>query len=194
MGTVIYSSNNSGGRWWLTDEDWKALEAAGWIVEWCKNPCLMSDDNDKIVEISYPDTFRAPKERWLGALATRAFKTNCNTIAEAVDEWENITKKDSTKMGCSCCGQPHYFELYVDGSLVDGGPKNYDNVSAKFITIRPAPKKRIQGWIVINHGDHGQLRILPAIYGSKELAQKYADSRTSAITYIDTEEGKWDLK
>ena len=31
---VEYSSNNSGGSWWLKDEDWKALEAAGWKVVW----------------------------------------------------------------------------------------------------------------------------------------------------------------
>jgi len=31
---VEYSSNNSGGAWWLKDEDWKALEAAGWKVVW----------------------------------------------------------------------------------------------------------------------------------------------------------------
>lgn len=31
---VEYSSNNSGGHWWLEDADWKNLEAAGWKVEW----------------------------------------------------------------------------------------------------------------------------------------------------------------
>ena len=24
---IVYSSNNSGGSWWLSDEDWKNLEA-----------------------------------------------------------------------------------------------------------------------------------------------------------------------
>lgn len=31
---VEYSSNNSGGSWWLSDKHWLALEAAGWRVEW----------------------------------------------------------------------------------------------------------------------------------------------------------------
>lgn len=31
---VEYSSNNSGGGWWLKDEHWRALEDAGWEVEW----------------------------------------------------------------------------------------------------------------------------------------------------------------
>lgn len=33
-GFISYDSNNSGGRWWLKDEDWKALEDAGWHVDW----------------------------------------------------------------------------------------------------------------------------------------------------------------
>jgi len=33
-GILYYDSNNSGGSWWLKDEDWKALEEAGWTVHW----------------------------------------------------------------------------------------------------------------------------------------------------------------
>lgn len=33
-GWLEYDSNNSGGNFWLRDEDWKALEDAGWIVGW----------------------------------------------------------------------------------------------------------------------------------------------------------------
>lgn len=29
MGTIEYSSNNSGGNWWLSDQNWKDLEAEG---------------------------------------------------------------------------------------------------------------------------------------------------------------------
>lgn len=32
MGVLKYSSNNSGGSWWLTDQNWKDLEASGWVV------------------------------------------------------------------------------------------------------------------------------------------------------------------
>ena len=31
---VEYESNNSGGSWWLKDEDWIAMEKAGWDVGW----------------------------------------------------------------------------------------------------------------------------------------------------------------
>ena len=31
---VEYESNNSGGDWWLSDNDWLTLARAGWMVEW----------------------------------------------------------------------------------------------------------------------------------------------------------------
>ncbi len=31
---VEYSSNNSGGSWWLYDKDWVKLEEAGWTIIW----------------------------------------------------------------------------------------------------------------------------------------------------------------
>jgi len=31
---VEYSSNNSGGHWWLSDKDWINLESNGWDVIW----------------------------------------------------------------------------------------------------------------------------------------------------------------
>jgi hypothetical protein len=81
--TVEYSTNNSGGDWWLTDDDWRNLEKAGWEVDW-------------------------REERWLGALATRASKHN-TTLREAIAEWETITGQYSNELGCGCCGAPHYF-------------------------------------------------------------------------------------
>lgn len=32
-----YSSNNSGGSFWLKDEEWKSLEDHGWFVQWLKD-------------------------------------------------------------------------------------------------------------------------------------------------------------
>jgi len=91
---VTYSSNNSGGRWWLTDEDWVALENAGWAVEWyCQYQPLGGDD---------------PSGEFLGALASYASK-EFNSLREAVAEWEDVTGKDSSSLGCSCCRTPHNF-------------------------------------------------------------------------------------
>ena len=89
---VRYESNNSGGSWWLSDEDWKALEAAGWKVDWYK------DDTGP---------FRKG-DRWLGALASKAY---CLTTSResAISAWEEITGGNADDSGCSCCGVPHRF-------------------------------------------------------------------------------------
>lgn len=80
---IEYRSNNSGGSWWLEEADWKALEAAGWDVEWI--------DGD-----------------WLGAPAKVATK-DFECEADAVGEWQDITKQNADEEGCNCCGQPHWF-------------------------------------------------------------------------------------
>jgi len=85
-----YNTNNSGGNWWLKDEDWNNLEKAGWIVWWKKNDPTSIND------------------RWLGALATKAEK-EFDTIKEGLIEFEKVTKQSVTDSGCSCCGPPHDF-------------------------------------------------------------------------------------
>lgn len=103
---VTYRSNNSGGSWWLTDKNWKALEEAGWKVDWIK-------DSDK--------EFYSGRDRWLGALAMSAERIGLS-MQDAVAEWEKITRLNSTDAGCACCGQPHNFSYYEDDKYVDGGP------------------------------------------------------------------------
>jgi hypothetical protein len=92
-----YTSNNSGGNWWLTDKDWYALEKAGWEVRWIK------DEPDNI-----PFLREEGRERWLGALATRASREGLS-FKKAVAEWEAITGQYADEIGCRCCGSPHYF-------------------------------------------------------------------------------------
>ncbi len=100
---VEYSSNNSGGSWWLSDEDWKALEEAGWVVEWRKNSEYADADG-----------------RWLGALATSAIREGLS-LGDAIAEWESVTGENSADLGCSCCGPPHSFFLETD----DGATEYY---------------------------------------------------------------------
>lgn len=92
---IKYSSNNSGGGWWLKDEDWKKLEAAGWEVDWIKNhkPGLSGPDKEG---------------RWLGALATRAH-IEVPTPADAMRSFEAVTGQNVSDEGCNCCGAPHSF-------------------------------------------------------------------------------------
>lgn len=107
---VEYCSNNSGGGWWLTDEDWLALEQAGGEVSW------VNDDPDRRADAN---------GRWLGALATRAVRRGLS-LRDAADEWEQITHQTATDPGCSCCGQPHEFTEYTDDDkFVRSGPDLY---------------------------------------------------------------------
>jgi hypothetical protein len=91
MVKLEYSSNNSGGSWWLDDEDWKKLEAAGWKVNWVKD-----------------DPYHKGAERWLGCLAKEASK-EFETPDEGIEEWKTITGQDPWAEGCNCCGVPHNF-------------------------------------------------------------------------------------
>lgn len=96
---VTYSSNNSGGSWWLSDTDWLALEQAGWDVAWVRD---------------YADTrlAKGTDGRWLGALATSATRKGSNP-SDVVAEWERITGQKASEEGCNCCGPPHSFN-YTD--------------------------------------------------------------------------------
>lgn len=94
---VEYSSNNSGGSWWLSDQNWRDLEAAGWDVEW------YSKGGSRFVE----------GDRFLGALATRATREGLS-LRMAISEWEDVTGENSADLGCSCCGTPHSFSFEGD--------------------------------------------------------------------------------
>lgn len=91
---IEYSSNNSGGKWWLSDEDWYALEKAGWEVAWVK-------DNKS--------GLYGGKDRFLGGLAMEASK-EFETPADAMIEFEEITGQTVSDEGCNCCGAPHTFK------------------------------------------------------------------------------------
>lgn len=93
---IKYDSNNSGGSWWLSDDDWRKLEAAGWTVHWVK------DQEDGFMR-------KKGEERWLGALARSAEK-QFETPADAIREFEAVTGQSASDEGCNCCGAPHSFE------------------------------------------------------------------------------------
>lgn len=93
---VTYSSNNSGGGWWLKDKDWRALEKAGWKVRWIAEDKWYKDKADS-------------DGRWLGCIAKEASKT-FKTVKAAMEEFEKVTGQSVTDEGCNCCGAPHSFE------------------------------------------------------------------------------------
>lgn len=92
---VKYSSNNSGGSWWLKDKDWHNLEAAGWAIEWRKN------EHGGFM-------YKAGEDRFLGALAQCAEK-EFEIPADAIREFETVTGQSASDEGCNCCGAPHSF-------------------------------------------------------------------------------------
>jgi len=119
---IEYSSNISGGRWWLEDKDWKNLKKAGWKVVWANEEFVYKDGNHKYNKKGFPVTkkVKSPKFgdkdkngdwRWLGALAKRAFK-DFPSLKDAMEEFEKITGQDITDEGCNCCGPPHCFETH----------------------------------------------------------------------------------
>lgn len=111
MGTLEYDSNNSGGSWWLTDQNWKDLEAAGWNVKWVKD------------DTNYSSFVDPGSGRYMGALARKASLETDDPTA-GVRSWEEVTGLDSTAEGCNCCGEPHSFN-FTD----DNGNTRYMSVS-----------------------------------------------------------------
>ena len=82
---IIYQSNNSGGYWWLTDQDWLALEAAGWKVKWYRDQRDMQ---------RYLDSDGS----CLGALACSATRSGLSLDA-SIAEFERITGKSAELVG-----------------------------------------------------------------------------------------------
>ena len=122
---VTYSSNNSGGNWWLKDEDWIALERAGWQVEWGKTGFDSSECKN---------AQEAEKHRFIGALATQASK-EFSSFKDALLEFESITGQSVTDEGCHCCGAPHSFstdDYSYSCSGEDCMPYLYDDVPHNF--------------------------------------------------------------
>lgn len=122
---VEYSTNNSGGRWWLGDDDWRKLEVSGWEVVWgglwfcnsrysmqapaegAEQPHTADDCPGHRRYASYEEAV-ASGDRWLGGLATEASKEFAS-VEDAIREFESITGQDASAEGCNCCGPPHSF-------------------------------------------------------------------------------------
>ena len=101
---VEYSTNNSGGNYWLTKEDWRALQDAGWLImDWDNS---VYDEKGQYV----PDENGLPMVSHPADLdkAHYAFKLFDN-IQEALVEFEKLTGQNVSDEGCNCCGAPHSF-------------------------------------------------------------------------------------
>ncbi len=129
---VTYNSNNSGGRWWLNDKNWLALERAGWYVIWggyqfchsrydARVPPICASEKDCGGHRKYESAKIVKGDRWLDALAREAY-AEFPSLAEAIRAWEHIVKQDASDEGCNCCGPPHGFSTaehdYASGEQI----------------------------------------------------------------------------
>jgi hypothetical protein len=112
---VEYTTNNSGGSFWLSDQKWLDLEQAGWTVMWGEH---YDDSTKQVVRYaSYQDLVAAgPKARFLNTAARRALimlpdLPIPDSVLErlAKDVWGIATGMDPDAKGCDCCGPPHAF-------------------------------------------------------------------------------------
>lgn len=148
---VEYSSNNSGGGWWLKDKDWKALEKAGWKVEWSgkyhlefKNGYTVYDKDGTPKLARGKDSWAGEDGRWLGALAKTAWKV-FPSITDALKEFEAITRQQVSDEGCNCCGAPHRFEWWKQAAAKSGMHVDHEYASGESLLKYLYPGRDIPG-------------------------------------------------
>lgn len=129
-----YSANNSGGDWWLTYEDWQALEKDGWKVFWVKDlrytwtpegnylydtdglPLLLPRDSKEHIPSRYHFLYPLRDDgTYMGTHAKCAWYLG--SIASAIASFERVTSANPRDLGCKCCGPPHNFTEYKDGEI-----------------------------------------------------------------------------
>lgn len=86
---IEYTSRNSGETWFLDDREWEALARAGWDVEASANKAQIT----------------------ISASSAR------EALTDAIHAWERVTGCQASNPGCDCCGPPHNFSTFSDGSL-----------------------------------------------------------------------------
>ena len=100
MKVYEYFSNNSGGSYWLDDEDWKKLEKAGWRIAGFDDFVYTNSGDYK------KDNNGLPIINRKSTTPVYAYK-KFDSLDEAIADFESITGEDYYAEGCSCCGQPH---------------------------------------------------------------------------------------
>lgn len=136
MGVLEYSSNNSGGNWWLKLEDWQHLEEAGWIIHWIHGNNDPDHEHAEPFDLmehkhSYSDVLVRSVwngETYLDAAASSAAIETDNPD-EAIHQFEVLTRQSADAEGCNCCGRPHYFTWDDSGGkkhYLDSRPSSYE--------------------------------------------------------------------
>lgn len=101
---VEYSTNNSGGSYWLKEKDWEALQDAGWLIaDW--DNLVYDTDGEYVPDENGLPTVSRPADLSKAHYAYKLF----NNIQDAIAEFEKLTGQDVSDEGCNCCGAPHSF-------------------------------------------------------------------------------------
>jgi hypothetical protein len=103
MPIITFSESNSGGRFRLTADDYRALlESGRWGLpeESLERPYISAGD---------------PKEFILRHNLSGEF----TSAAEAIAHWESVIKVDANAAGCECCGRPYsFYEGIESGPII----------------------------------------------------------------------------
>lgn len=118
---VEYDSNNSGGDWWLKDEDWEKLEKAGWLVQRAGQEFVFNDKSNYLKDKDGFPTFTENDKdaTYLNSKYRQHAWKKFETIQEAITEFEEITGANVSDEGCNCCGSPHSFNWSEEGKKDD---------------------------------------------------------------------------
>ena len=92
---VVFNENNSGGSWWLREEQYQKLFDAGW-----KPGRWRYGDEGK----GYGG---AVKIIVLDAVDAKLAERQAYDLA--ITEWEHLTGENHNEVGCTCCGPPYQF-------------------------------------------------------------------------------------
>jgi hypothetical protein len=86
---VELNQNNSGGYWWLSDEQVDALLADGWFIDGSNTYRMREGKRALNLSIDLPVTTGA--------------------VEIAMIEFQRVTGEDPNAIGCTCCGPPFHF-------------------------------------------------------------------------------------
>ncbi len=130
QGILMFSHLGAHGHPTLTEQDWLALENAGWTVHWrqknadgnLNHPSAHDSDDplDAITPTRRPEGVNDPRDG-LGF----AFSAAKASVSDAVlvDEWERILGREHDEHGCPCCGVVHTFYWWTpDGRVTAARP------------------------------------------------------------------------
>jgi len=152
---VEYNANNSGGRDWLTDKDWKALQDAGWKLfgfdDFAYRDGDYIPDKDGLPSRKDEVPVDEQDESKPGDGSFDSAYKNFNNIQEAIKEFEELTGQDVTKEGCNCCGAPHNFTWGKDIVVrVDVDKQDYHYASGEELLeyIYPDKNTKLSKWLL----------------------------------------------